>query len=157
MNQMNRFPKPTFLSQVSNIMTSIQSVCQFNARRKFQLFNFNSAAEIPDMCAYQNKCIDTKSAGCYLSLIKRKKITRLDEKHLILMAEKRGLFGETSPKKERARIQSRSAKKEEHVAVQPVKIKRKRSEEIALLVGIYLCFARCTRSYSYQPLLIWPE
>lgn len=94
------------------------------------------AVDIPDMCAYQNKCIEAKSAGCFLSLIKRKKITRLDEKHLILMAEKRGLFGETNPKKERARIQSRSAKKEEHVSVQPVKIKRKRSEEIALLVGI---------------------
>lgn len=77
--------------------------------------------------------METKSTGVFLSLIKRKKITRLDEKHLILMAEKRGLFGDTNPKKERARIQSRSAKKEEHV-VQPVKIKRKRSEEIALLV-----------------------
>lgn len=93
--------------------------------------------DIPDMCQYQNKCIEAKSAGCFLSLIKRKKVTRLDEKHLILMAEKRGLFGETNPKKERARIQSRSAKKEEHVSVQPVKIKRKRSEEIALLVGIH--------------------
>lgn len=94
------------------------------------------------MCAYQNKCIETKSGGCFLSLIKRKKVTRLDEKHLILMAEKRGLFGETNPKKERARIQSRSAKKEEHISVQPVKIKRKRSEEIALLVGIR--FLPCT-------------
>lgn len=91
------------------------------------------------MCAYQNKCIQTKSAGaCFLSLIKRKKITRLDEKHLILMAEKRGLFGETNPKKERARFQNKSAKREEHISVQPVKIKRKRSEEIALLVGIRL-------------------
>lgn len=92
--------------------------------------------EIPDMCMYQNKCIESKSAGCFLSLIKRRKITRLDEKHLILMAEKRGLFGDTNPKKERARIQSRSTKKEEHVSVQPVKIKRKRSEEIALLVSV---------------------
>lgn len=50
------------------------------------------------------------------------------------MAEKRGLFGDTNPKKERARIQSRSAKNEEHVNIQPVTIKRKRSEEIALLV-----------------------
>ncbi|XP_031633541.1 uncharacterized protein LOC116347169 [Contarinia nasturtii] len=90
--------------------------------------------DIPDMCMYQNKCIDAKSSGCFLSLIKRKKITRLDEKHLILMAEKRGLFGDTNPKKERARIQSRSTKKEEHVSIQPVKIKRKRSEEIELLV-----------------------
>lgn len=95
--------------------------------------------EIPDMCLYQNKCIESKSTGCFLSLIKRKKVTRLDEKHLILMAEKRGLFGDTNPKKERARIQNRSVKKEEHVYVQPVKIKRKRSEEIALLV----CF--CTK------------
>lgn len=92
------------------------------------------------MCAYQNKCIEIKSASCFLSLIKRKKITRLDEKHLILMAEKRGLFGETNPKKERARIQIRSVKKEEHVSIQPIKIKRKRSEEIALLVGVLFEF-----------------
>lgn len=92
--------------------------------------------EIPDMCLYQNKCMEDKSAGCFLSLVKRKKITRLDEKHLILMAEKRGLFGDTNPKKERARIQNRSAKREEHVTVQPVKIKRKKSEEIALLVSL---------------------
>lgn len=88
------------------------------------------------MCLYQNKCMREKSTGVFLSLIKRKKITRLDEKHLILMAEKRGLFGDTNPKKERARIQSRSAKKDEHI-IQPVKIKRKRSEEIALLVNDY--------------------
>lgn len=98
---------------------------------------FESIA-IPDMCLYQNKCIESKSAGCFLSLIKRKKITRLDEKHLILMAEKRGLFGDTNPKKELARMQSRSAKRDERTHVQPVKIKRKRSEEIALLVSVFI-------------------
>lgn len=90
--------------------------------------------DIPDMCLYQNKCIESKSTGCFLSLIKRKKVTRLDEKHLILMAENRGLFGDINPKKERARIQNRNVKKEERI-VHPVKIKRKRSEEIALLVS----------------------
>lgn len=93
--------------------------------------------EIPDMCLYQNKCINSKLAGCFLSLIKRKKITRLDEKHLILMAEKRGLFGDTNPKKERARIQNKRVKKIEHINVPMVNIKRKRSEEIALLVNIH--------------------
>lgn len=57
------------------------------------------AIDIPDLCLYQDKCINLKDYGCFLSLIKRKHIIRLDEKYLIIMAEKRGLFGETSPKK----------------------------------------------------------
>lgn len=91
--------------------------------------------KIPDMCIYQNKCFEEKSAGCFLSLIKRKKITRLDEKHLILMAEKRGLFGDTNPKKERVRIQNKSVKKDENINIKPAKVKRKKSEDIALLVS----------------------
>lgn len=53
---------------------------------------------IPDVCVYQDNCTRFADAGCFLSLIKRKRVTRLDEKYLIVMAERRGLFGDTSPK-----------------------------------------------------------
>lgn len=67
-------------------------------------------------------------------MIQRRAITRLDEKHLILMAERRGLFGDTNPKKDKGRTPSKIVKKEEKVVVKPPKIKRKKSEEISLLV-----------------------
>ncbi|XP_037297141.1 uncharacterized protein LOC115442158 isoform X2 [Manduca sexta] len=35
--------------------------------------------------------------GCYLGLIQRKEITRLDAKYMIRMAEERGLFGQSAP------------------------------------------------------------
>lgn len=58
------------------------------------------------------------------------------------MAEKRGLFGDTNPKKERARIQNKGLKKEENVSVQPVKVKRKKSDDIALLVMLLTFFVQ---------------
>ncbi|XP_039966403.1 uncharacterized protein LOC120778596 [Bactrocera tryoni] len=47
---------------------------------------------IPDICINQDGCIKQHSIGCYLSLIKRTKITQLNAKYLIKMAEARGLF-----------------------------------------------------------------
>nr|XP_036216388.1 uncharacterized protein LOC106617935 [Bactrocera oleae] len=47
---------------------------------------------IPDICINQDSCIKQHSIGCYLSLIKRTKITQLNAKYLIKMAEARGLF-----------------------------------------------------------------
>lgn len=90
--------------------------------------------EIPDMCLYRNKCFHEKSAGCFLSLIKRKQLTRLDEKHLISMAEKRGLFGDTSPKKEKCRLQCKSMKNEEKIISQPNDVRHGKNEEISQLV-----------------------
>lgn len=63
-----------------------------------QFFSFFEVVDIPDMCLYQNKCLTAKSKCCFLSLIKRKHIKRLDEKHLIAMAEKRNLFVNSIPK-----------------------------------------------------------
>lgn len=54
---------------------------------------------IPDVCAYQDGCLQLTETGCFLSLIKRKRVTRMDEKYLIVMAERRGLFGDTNPAK----------------------------------------------------------
>lgn len=91
--------------------------------------------EIPDMCLHQNKCLPTKSNGCYLSLIKRKKVTRLDSKQLIIMAENRKLFGDLKLRKNRVRT-GKSLKKQNSVKVQSAKPKEKRSNDIILLVDI---------------------
>lgn len=92
------------------------------------------------MCQYQNKCLNLKSAGCFLSLIKRRTITRFDEKHLILMAEKRGLFGDVNPKKDKARATQKTVKKEEKISARPPKVKLRKSEDILLLVNISFNF-----------------
>ncbi|XP_075162964.1 uncharacterized protein LOC142235590 [Haematobia irritans] len=52
--------------------------------------------EIPDVCKNQDNCIKHNDTGCFLSLVQRKQITRLNAKYLIHMAEKRGLFGNSS-------------------------------------------------------------
>ncbi|XP_032594738.1 uncharacterized protein LOC6558914 [Drosophila grimshawi] len=61
---------------------------------------------VPDICINQDNCIQLQSTGSYLSLIRRKSITQLNEKYLIRMAERRGLFG----KQERDRSKSRAVK-----------------------------------------------
>ncbi|XP_053954013.1 uncharacterized protein LOC128860477 [Anastrepha ludens] len=55
--------------------------------------------DIPDICINQDNCMKQHSTGCYISLIKRAKITQLNAKYLIKMAEARGLFftAEKSP------------------------------------------------------------
>ena len=40
-----------------------------------------------------NGIIKHKESGCFLTLVKRKAVLRLNDKTLIFMAEKRGLFG----------------------------------------------------------------
>ncbi|KAM7356317.1 putative methyltransferase NSUN7 [Cochliomyia hominivorax] len=49
--------------------------------------------DIPDLCKNQDNCLQKLHDDCFLSLIQRKKITRLNAKFLIQTAEKRGLFG----------------------------------------------------------------
>lgn len=102
--------------------------------------------DIPDICVFQNKCLSLKGIGCYLSLVKRRTVTRLDERHLILMAERRGLFGETDPRKEKNRPPPKIVKKEEKRAP---KSKLKKSEEISILVASRVELS----SELFQPLL----
>lgn len=49
--------------------------------------------DLPDVCKNQDKCLQNRNNGCFLSLIRRREITRLNAKYLIKSAEKRGLFG----------------------------------------------------------------
>uniref|UniRef100_A0A1I8NHC1 Uncharacterized protein n=1 Tax=Musca domestica TaxID=7370 RepID=A0A1I8NHC1_MUSDO len=51
------------------------------------------SVDIPDVCKNQDKCIQHCDNGCFLSLVQRRQITRLNAKYLIKMAEIRGLFG----------------------------------------------------------------
>lgn len=55
--------------------------------------------DIPDLCKNQDNCIKNIHNDCFLSLMQRKKITRLNAKYLIQTAEKRGLFGKTEDNK----------------------------------------------------------
>lgn len=85
---------------------------------------------VPDVCKYQNDCLNLKSIGCYLSLLKRRTVTRLNEKHLILMAERRGLFGEADWRTDKNRA---PPKKEEKMVALP-KAKAKKLDDISVLV-----------------------
>ncbi|XP_043866225.1 uncharacterized protein LOC6586633 [Drosophila mojavensis] len=58
---------------------------------------------VPDICINQDNCIEQQSTGSYLSLIRRKALTQLNEKYLIRMAERRGLFGKQEKDKTRPR------------------------------------------------------
>ncbi|XP_041973154.1 uncharacterized protein LOC121728899 [Aricia agestis] len=52
--------------------------------------------------------------GCYLGLIQRKEITRLDAKYMIRVAEERGLFGAGSPAPRRKRHETDKPKQKRH-------------------------------------------
>ncbi|CAH1971248.1 unnamed protein product [Acanthoscelides obtectus] len=49
-------------------------------------------SSLPRLCPSQ-KCRNFEKEGCYLALIQRKQVIRLDDKYMIQMAEHRGLFG----------------------------------------------------------------
>ncbi|XP_046810001.1 uncharacterized protein LOC111679696 [Lucilia cuprina] len=55
--------------------------------------------DLPDLCKNQDNCLQTHDNGCFLSLLQRKSITRLNAKYLIQTAEKRGLFGKAEDSK----------------------------------------------------------
>ncbi|XP_034110941.1 uncharacterized protein LOC117572318 [Drosophila albomicans] len=69
---------------------------------------------VPDICINQDNCIAHQSTGSFLSLIRRKSLTQLNEKYLISMAERRGLFGKPAD-----RDKSRKAVKMQEVNEPP--------------------------------------
>lgn len=69
---------------------------------------------IPDFCTNKDNCIAKRSEGCFLSLLKRREIVRMDSKYLIQIAELRGIFGDKDkPKKTKSKAQLRAEKKQE--------------------------------------------
>uniref|UniRef100_A0A1A9WQ06 SAM-dependent MTase RsmB/NOP-type domain-containing protein n=1 Tax=Glossina brevipalpis TaxID=37001 RepID=A0A1A9WQ06_9MUSC len=55
--------------------------------------------DVPNMCKNRDNCLQSRLTGCFLSILRRKNITKLNAKFLIRMAEKRGLFGKTENSK----------------------------------------------------------
>ncbi|ALC43980.1 maker702, partial [Drosophila busckii] len=58
---------------------------------------------VPDICINQDNCIKGLSTGSFLSLVRRKCLTHLNEKYLIRMAERRGLFGKPASDKAKSK------------------------------------------------------
>ena len=69
---------------------------------------------IPDFCLNKDNCITKKPDGCFLSLLRRREIVKMDSKYLIQIAELRGIFGDKDkPKKTKSKAQMRAEKKQE--------------------------------------------
>lgn len=72
------------------------------------------ASPIPDFCLNKDNCVMQRNEGCFLSLLKRREIVRMDSKYLIQIAELRGIFGDKDrPKKTKSKAQMRAEKKQE--------------------------------------------
>lgn len=61
---------------------------------------------VPDICINQDECIKHQTTGSYMALMRRKALTHLNEKYLISMAERRGLFG----KPDRDKVKTKAVK-----------------------------------------------
>lgn len=97
-------------------------------------------SEIPNLCIYQDQCTNFKEQGCYLSLVRRKQLTRPNPKYLIKMAERRGIFGDTNPKQVKPKFSAKLVEKinEKKILLSPTtgkKSKNSRAEELLLLVN----------------------
>jgi hypothetical protein len=69
---------------------------------------------IPDFCENKDNCVEQRTDGCFLSLIRRKEIVKMDSKYLIQIAELRGIFGDKDrPKKTKSKAQIREERKRE--------------------------------------------
>lgn len=69
--------------------------------------------QLPDFCLNKDNCVADAKDGCFLSLLRRKEIIRMDSKYLIQIAELRGIFGKEGPKKTKSKAQMRAEKKQE--------------------------------------------
>lgn len=90
--------------------------------------------ELPDVCLNQDQCLRLKEHGCFLSLIRRKEVTKFDSKYLIKMAETRGLFGDSKPKTSRGKVNKKQEQKEMEERVASRKLKGKKSD-ISVLIN----------------------
>lgn len=73
--------------------------CDENDEVKLPEIDEFICVDLPDLCKNQDNCIQTQDSGCFISLLQRKSITRLNAKYLIQTAEKRGLFGKSEDSK----------------------------------------------------------
>ncbi|CAH0552622.1 unnamed protein product [Brassicogethes aeneus] len=77
---------------------------------------------LPMLCPSEQECANLPTGGCFLQLLQRKQIIKLDDKYMIQMAEHRGLFGTPSTGKSKS---SKSKKKVEEEVKKPPKTKKK--------------------------------
>ncbi|KAL3278493.1 hypothetical protein HHI36_013812 [Cryptolaemus montrouzieri] len=81
--------------------------------------------ELPCLCPEETNC--KMENGCYLALIQRKQVLRLDNKYMIQMAEQRGLFGSASNTATKQKSSKHSRKKQQ-IVKQELKPKKSRKK-----------------------------
>ncbi|XP_045467977.1 uncharacterized protein LOC123676237 isoform X2 [Harmonia axyridis] len=79
--------------------------------------------ELPCLCPEETNC--KMEDGCYLALIQRKKVLKLDNKYMIQMAEQRGLFGSNSSNASKQKGSKQNRKKQQNARQEP-KMRRTR-------------------------------
>ncbi|KAJ8931765.1 hypothetical protein NQ314_015297 [Rhamnusium bicolor] len=100
---------------------------------------------LPALCPSE-ACKSFEKEGCYLALLKRKKIVRLDDKYMIQMAENRGLFGSTTTAGTLKSKSSRaSKKKQDKTSDKSHKPKKLRESEIDRIAAPTHTFLRHTK------------
>ncbi|KAF2905256.1 hypothetical protein ILUMI_00907 [Ignelater luminosus] len=83
--------------------------------------------QLPDLCPNSECCLKLQDEGCYLALLQRKEVIRLDNKYMIQMAEVRGLFGSNSNTSGRTKgSRGSKSKKQEKRPASPAPVKTKR-------------------------------
>ncbi|KAL1505818.1 hypothetical protein ABEB36_005292 [Hypothenemus hampei] len=70
-----------------------------------------TSPSLPSLGTPEDAQINWKNEGCFLSLIQRKEVIRLDDKYMIQMAENRGLFGSSTTQNTLKSKTSKSSKK----------------------------------------------
>lgn len=94
--------------------------------------------EVPEFCLNEEKCVKFNSLGCYVSLLHRKQISKLDEKRLMKIAENKRLTGH-SDRKRFFRIKSSKLDEKEDVKAKDDNSKSLRSKKaVASLVSLRL-------------------
>ncbi|XP_060524217.1 uncharacterized protein LOC132700728 isoform X2 [Cylas formicarius] len=107
--------------------------------------------EVPSLCSGENSCINFKKEGCYLALLQRKEVIRLDNKYMIKMAENRGLFGSnttTSTSKSKTRRVSRKKLEKESKSKPSKKRTEIEIDRITAPTHTFLCHTKRTHEIN---------
>ncbi|XP_018334354.1 uncharacterized protein LOC108743309 isoform X2 [Agrilus planipennis] len=101
----------------------------------------------PKLSSFEN----LKKQGCYLALIQRKRITHLDNKYMIDVAESRGLFGKDAESAEKQK-KMENPKKKRKTSPRPSKtFKRNQPIEISKIAAPTLAFQRHSTEATNVP------
>ncbi|RZC38122.1 methyltransferase NSUN7, partial [Asbolus verrucosus] len=102
--------------------------------------------DLPHLCPSENSCINYVKEGCYLALLQRKQVIRLDNKYMIQMAENRGLFGRNSSSSTRTKGSKGPRKKQDKPPTPPPKNRRRiKDTEMARIAAPTHTFLRHTK------------